>query len=180
MPPPSSGRRSTSRHRVQNNAAVEWNQALLDITSAPPAQGAAPSTVHPTRNFAILALAIDSAVNAIDHTHRPITGEPTAAYGASAPAAAVTAAHDALAALYPAHSADVDARLADDLATLPSDNATQQGILVGHAAAQLILNARAQDGAQTPSPPYTADPAPGRYQPTPPAAAAPVFTGWER
>ena len=51
----------------QNNAAIEWNQALLDITAAPPAPGAAPSTVQPTRNFAILALAIDGAVNC----HRP-------------------------------------------------------------------------------------------------------------
>jgi membrane-associated phospholipid phosphatase len=162
----------------QNNAAIEWNQALLDITSAPPAPGAAPSTVQPTRNFAILALAIDGAVNAIDHTHQPTTGEPTAAPGASAPAAAVTAAHDALVALYPAHQADLDTRLTNDLATLPSDNATQQGILVGRAAAQIILNSRAHDGADSPPPPYVADPAPGRYQPTPPSLATPVFTGW--
>ncbi len=139
---------------AQNNAAIEWNQALLDITSAPPAPGAPPSTVQPTRNFAILALAIDGAVNSIDHTHQPTTGEPTAPPGASAPAAAVTAAHDALVALYPAHQADLDARLANDLATLPSDSATQQGILVGQAAAQIILNSRAQDGADTPPPPY--------------------------
>ena len=54
----------------QNNAAIEWNAALLDITAVPPAPGAAPSTIEPTRNFAILALAIDGAVNSIDHTHR--------------------------------------------------------------------------------------------------------------
>jgi membrane-associated phospholipid phosphatase len=163
---------------TQNNAAIEWNQALLDITGAPTAPGAAPSTVQPTRNFAILALAIDSAVNAIDHTHQPTTGEPTADPGASAPAAAASAGHDALVALYPAHRADLDTRLTNDLATLPSDNATQQGILVGQAAARIILDSRAHDGAQTPPPPYQADPTPGRYQPTPPASAPPVFTGW--
>src|SRR6478736_3099571 len=81
---------------AQNNAAIEWNQALLDITAAPPAPGATPSTIQPTRNFAILALAIDGAVNSIDHTHQPTTGEPAATPGASAPAAAVSAAHDAL------------------------------------------------------------------------------------
>jgi hypothetical protein len=162
----------------QNNAAIEWNQALLDVAAAPPTPGAASSTVQPTRNFAILALAIDGAVNAIDHTHQPTTGEPTAPPGASAPAAAVTAGHDALVALYPAHRADFDTRLATDLATLPSDNATQQGILVGRAAAQLILNSRAHDGSDGAPSAYAADPAPGRYQPTPPAFAAPVFTGW--
>ena len=163
---------------TQQNAAIEWNQALLDITGAPTAPGVAPSTVQPTRNFAILALAIDSAVNAIDHTHQPTTGEPTADPGASAPAAAASAAHDALVALYPAHRADLDTRLTSDLATLPSDNATQQGIIVGQAAARIILDSRAHDGAQTPPPPYQADPTPGRYQPTPPASAPPVFTGW--
>src|SRR6478609_3656416 len=163
---------------TQHNAAIEWNQALLDITGAPTAPGAAPSTVQPTRNFAILALAIDSAVNAIDHTHQPTTGEPTADPGASAPAAAASAAHDALVALYPAHGADLDTRLTSDLATLPSDNATQQGILVGQAAARMILDSRAHDGADSPPPPHVADPAPGRYQPTPPASAPPVFTGW--
>jgi hypothetical protein len=163
---------------TQHNAAIEWNQALLDITGAPTAPGAAPSTVQPTRNFAILALVIDSAVNAIDHTHQPTTGEPTADPGASAPAAAASAAHDALVALYPAHRADLDTRLTNDLATLPSDNATQQGILVGQAAARIILDSRAHDGAQSPPPPYQADPTPGRYQPTPPASAPPVFTGW--
>ena len=86
---------------------------MLDVTAAPPTPGAAPSTVQPTRNFAILALAIDGAVNAIDHTHQPTTGEPTAPPGASAPAAAVTAGHDALVALYPAHRADLDTRLAN-------------------------------------------------------------------
>jgi hypothetical protein len=168
----------TTAPAPQNNAAIEWNQALLDITAAPPAKGAPASTIQPTRNFAILALAIDGAVNSIDHTHRPTTGEPTADPGASAPAAAASAGHDALVALYPDHLGDLDTRLANDLATMPNDNATQQGLLVGQAAARLILDSRAHDGPDTPAPPYSADPAPGRYQPTPPASAPPVFTGW--
>src|SRR6476469_6530425 len=63
----------TTAPAPQNNAAIEWNQALLDITAAPPAKGAPASTIQPTRNFAILALAIDGAVNSIDHTHQPTT-----------------------------------------------------------------------------------------------------------
>ena len=121
-------------------------------------RGAA-STVQPTRNFAILALAIDGAVNAIDHTHQPTTGEPTAPPGASAPRPRHRCPRCLV---YPAHRADIDTRLANDLATLPTDNATQQGILVGRAAAQLILNSRAHDGADSPAPPYAAEPAPGR------------------
>jgi membrane-associated phospholipid phosphatase len=160
------------------NAAIEWNQALLAIVAAPPVQGATPSAVHPTRNFAILALAIDTAVNAIDHTHQPDSAEPAAAPGASAPAAAVTAAHDTLVELYPDHRTDLDTRLAGDLAVIGDDDAARHGVLVGQAAARLILDYRAHDGADTPAAPYPADPAPGRYQPTPPASAAPVFTSW--
>ena len=162
----------------QVNAAVEWNQALLAIVGTLPAHGAAPATVHPTRNFAILALAVDTAVNAIDHTHQPDSGEPAASPGSSAPAAAVTAAHDTLAALYPDHRGDLDTRLAGDLAIIGNDTAAQQGILVGRAAARMILDSRARDRADTPALPYAADPAPGRYQPTPPASTPPVFTGW--
>jgi len=160
------------------NAAIEWNQALLAIVAAQPGPGAAPSTIHPTRNFAILALAIDTAVNAIDHTHRPDSGEPAPAPGASAPAAAVTAAHDTLVELYPDQRADLDNRLAGDLAATGNDGAAQQGVLVGRAAARLILNSRAHDGADLPAPPYMTDPAAGHYQPTPPASAPPVFTRW--
>ena len=130
------------------NAAIEWNQALLAIVSAPPVQGAAPATVHPTRNFAILALAVDTAVNAIDHTHQPDSGEPAAAPGVSAPAAAVAAGHDTLVALYPDHRADLDNRLAGDLAAIGNDDAAQQGILVGRAAARMILDDRAHGGEE--------------------------------
>ena len=42
----------------------------------------------------------------------------------------------------------------------------------------MILDSRTHDGSGTPAPPYVADPTPGRYQATPPAMAAPVFTGW--
>jgi hypothetical protein len=160
------------------NAAIEWNQALLAIVTAPPAPGAAPSTIHPTRNFAMLALAIDTAVNSIDHTHQPESGEPAATPGVSAPAAAVAAGHDTLVALYPDHREDLDNRLAGDLAAIGNDDAAQQGARVGHAAAQLILDSRAHDGADTPAPPYVTDSAPGHYQSTPPASAPPVFTTW--
>jgi hypothetical protein len=161
-----------------NNAAIEWNQALLAIVATPPAPGAAPGTIHPTRNFAILALAIDTAVNSIDHTHQPDSGEPAAAPGASAPAAAVTAGHDTLVELYPDHRADLDNRLAGDLAAIGNDDAAQRGVLVGRAAARMILDERAHDGADTTAPAYVTDPAPGRYQSTPPASAPPVFTRW--
>ena len=50
------------------NQVVQWNRTLLEIVRTP---GAQPKTVHPTRSFAILHVAIYDAVNAIDGTHRP-------------------------------------------------------------------------------------------------------------
>src|SRR5258708_12090717 len=50
------------------NPVVQWNRTLLLIVRTP---GAQPSTVHPTRSFAIMHAAIYDAVNAIDRTHRP-------------------------------------------------------------------------------------------------------------
>ena len=155
-PPPrcrADGRPGNAAPPPQNNAAIEWNQALLAITSAPPVQGAAPSTVQPTRNFAILALAIDTAVNAIDHTHQPTTGEPTAPPGASAPAAAVTAAHDALVALYPAHRArprhPAGQRSRDPAeTTMPPSKAFSSG----GRAAQIILDSPGPGRRRHPAP----------------------------
>ncbi len=162
------------------NGAVEWNQALLAIVSAPPAPGATPSTIHPTRNFAMLAAAVDDAVDAIDHTHTPYLRQPAAPAGASAPAAAAVAGHDVLVTLYPAQRVALDSRLADDLAALPPGRSTQDGVAVGHTAAAAILAARAGDGANAVPPPYLTTGAPGDFRPTPPGFAAPVFTGWGR
>ena len=58
------------------NAVIEWNRTLLVIVRTP---GAQPSTIHSTRNFAMLHAAIFDAVNNIDQ-----------------------AAHDVLISLYPA------------------------------------------------------------------------------
>jgi PAP2 superfamily len=51
-----------------------------------------------------------------------------------------------------------------------------RGIAAGHTAAQAILADRAQDGSGATPPLYTVPPAPGVFEPTPPATAA--FTHW--
>jgi hypothetical protein len=154
--------------------ATEWNAALLEIVPAT----STPGPIHPTRNFAVLAVAIDNAVNAVDHTHKPGQGQPDAPRGASARAAAAAAGHDTLVALYPDHHAALDSRLTGDLAMLPQNDSTRQGVSVGRAAARTVLDSRAHDGASATPPPYTTTGAPGDFRPTPPTSSAPVFTGW--
>jgi hypothetical protein len=91
------------------NPVVQWNQTLLVIVRTPGAQSA---TIHPTRSFAMMHAAIYDAVNSIDRTHSPYLVQIAhISRRASEDAAADTAAHDVLVALYPAFQAILDAQL---------------------------------------------------------------------
>ncbi|WP_066942475.1 phosphatase PAP2 family protein [Microtetraspora fusca] len=156
------------------NVVIEWNRTLLDIVRSPHAE----STIHPTRNFAIMSAAVYDAVNAISRAH-PLYGSGLAApRDASRPAAAAAAAHDTLTALYPAHKAGLDRQLASDLAGIPDGRAKQEGIKVGAQAARAIIALRAHDGADATPPRYSTTGKPGDYRSTPPAFKAPEFTHW--
>src|SRR5262245_60225033 len=78
--------------------------------------------------FAMVHLAVYDAVNAIEgrpferYASRPVVDRP-----ASADAAAATAAHHVLVALFPTQVDDLDAKYAASLALLPDDVATVNG-----------------------------------------------------
>ena len=155
---------------------VDWNQELATILKTP---GAQPATVHPTRSYAILHAAVYDAVVSITHADTPYLFQVTANRDARPDAAANQAAHDTLVGLYPSMRTTLDRMLAWELAFLPSDRPTQDGIGVGHRVATLMLAARAGDGSAATPPPFVLpDPAPGNYQTTPPNHPTPVFTNW--
>ena len=154
---------------------VAWNQELLHIVQTP---GAQPATVHPTRSFAILHAAIYDSVVSITKDDPAYLVSVPAARGARPDAAAAQAGHDTLAALYPMQQAVLDDQLAAELGAIPDGVAKQEGIQVGHDTAMRLLAFRAGDGSAATPPPFVAGNAPGDYRPTPPAFAAPVFTGW--
>ncbi|MGI5488348.1 phosphatase PAP2 family protein [Microtetraspora malaysiensis] len=160
---------------AQGNVVIEWNRTLLDIVRSPHAE---PSTIHPTRNFAIMSAAVYDAVNAISRAHPLYGSSLTAPRDASRPAAAAVAAHDTLTALYPAHKASLDSQLSNDLAGIPDGRAKQEGIKIGAQAARAIIALRAHDGADATPPPYSTTGKPGDYRSTPPAFKAPEFTHW--
>jgi hypothetical protein len=122
--------------------------------------------------LAMVHLAIYDAVNAIEGA--PFEGYasvPAVDRPASAEAAVATAAHDVLVALFPAQSADLDAKYAASLAAVPDDIAKANGIAVGQQAASAILTKRAQDGRDA-TVIYTPSSGPGVWVPTPPAFLA--------
>jgi len=157
-------------------SVVDWNKELVDIVKAP---GSQPATVHPTRSYALLHAAMYDAVVSITHADQPYAFEVSADPGARPDAAADQAAHDVLLMLYPSVQPALDQLLSTELAALPSGQATQDGIKVGHTVAVLMLAERAGDGsAAKPAPFVVPVPQPGAYQLTPPNHPAPMFATW--
>jgi PAP2 superfamily len=155
------------------DAAVRWNQTLLQIVRTP---GAQPATIHSTRSFAALHVAMYDAIEAIDGhratyalhlRHRP---------SASDTAAAEVAAHDVLVNLYPAMKDTLDGQETSELAELPAGPRTDRGIAVGQKAAAAVLAKRVNDGSGVTPPVYMSTGAPGAFDPAPPTVA--VFTHW--
>ena len=163
------------------NVVVQWNRTLLVIVRTP---GAQPTTVHPTRSFAIMHAAIYDAVNAIDGSHRPyLVRLRDASRFASQDAAAASAAHEVLAALYPKFQAMLDEQLQQSLASIPDGADKSEGIAIGNTVADEILALRSNDGSDASPMPFvfTNPPAPGAYQSTPPNfPKQPQFTHWSQ
>lgn len=79
--------------------------------------------------------------------------------------AAAVAAHDVLAASFPASQGALDADLATTLGTLPPTSCDQAATGAGQLAASSMLAARADDGRGDPSYVYSRPAAPGVWQP---------------
>jgi hypothetical protein len=156
---------------------IEWNQTLLQLIRTP---GVQPATVHPTRNLAIMHLAIYDAVNAIERIGARYAKGIAAGKHASAVAAADEAAHDTLVALYPTRQADLDSQLNDDLAKISNGTAKRQGVAIGQASAKAIVTMRTGDGSDASPPQLPAGTTPGSYRPTPPNFVPPAFTHWPK
>jgi hypothetical protein len=161
------------------NPVVQWNRTLLLIVRTP---GAQPATVHPTRSFAIMHAAIYDAVNVIERTHKPylVRLTPVSRF-ASQDAAAASAAHEVLVALYPTFKTLVDDQLQQSLASIQDDADKAEGITIGRTVADQILALRSNDGSTAPPVPFFFGNAPGNYQSTPPNfPKQPQFTHWSQ
>jgi PAP2 superfamily protein len=159
---------------TQPDQVLEWNQNLLALVQAP---GAQPTSIHPTRTLAITELAVYDAVNAIDRQDAPYLFHGPAPRGASANAAAASAARTALLALLPTQQSAIDADFQTSLTQLGSGPHVRRGIRVGEEAANAILAVRANDGATATPPTFVPQFGPGNYQlTTQPNPKPAVFT----
>jgi hypothetical protein len=169
------GAKSNTANAYSGAIVIAWNKELLHIVLTP---GAQPATVHPTRSYAILHAAIYDAVVSITRDAPAYVFSVNAPSGARPDAAAATAGHDTLVALYPKWKAALDQQLATELAAIPNGAGKQQGIQVGQTVAARLIATRANDGSAATPQPFVPGNQPGNYRLTPPKFAAPVFTNW--
>jgi hypothetical protein len=114
-------------------------------------------------------LAIYDAVNATEgFPFKAYAVTPAVVTPASSEAAAATAAHDVLVALFPNQRTDLDAKYAASLAAIPDGPAKTNGISVGQQTATGLLMIRANDGRDAVVS-YSPATGPGAWIPTPPA-----------
>ena len=160
------------RSLMSASVVLEWNQLALDAIRLTPN-----SFLSGSRALAITQAAVYDAVNAIDGTYAPYAFSGQAPPGASAEAAAATAAYHTLVEFFPTRQAVFDTALASSLAAIPDGPAENQGVAVGRAAAASILAVRRHDGADEVVP-YTPGTEPGDWRPTPPLFLPALGTQW--
>ena len=142
------GAKHSADRNAPNNANVvsDWNATLLEAL----ATAGTPAPVG-TRLGAIVQSAVFDAVNGVKPRFTAIHVQPAAPKHASAEAAAASAAHEALVALFPAQQAMLDARLAASLAAIGGrkeedhKGSIANGVAWGKTVADAILAWRAAD-----------------------------------
>src|SRR5437016_1032090 len=162
---------------VRADVVTDWNTIAISTVSADTLPA------RQVRDVAMVHAAMFDAMNAIRPYYTPAMVLITAKGYASREAAAAQAAHDVLAALFPAQQADLDAKLAASLAQIPDDDTHGHrpkywGIRAGQVAAVAVLSARQNDHAFD-SVPFTPLPGAGEYQFTPGCNAITISVpGW--
>jgi PAP2 superfamily len=140
---------------------TDWDaKATAEVVTAPVALG--------ERECAIVNLAMFDAVNSLARKYPAYLVREDGFEGASADAAAASAAANALARLYPQRAAEFKNSLDEYLKGLSGTEATLgSGVQLGKRVAERLVAARADDGANAPDA-YRPKTQPGVYVPTAP------------
>ena len=146
------------------DVVTRWMEQALDTTRSERLGAAGAS-----RLYAMVAVAMYDAVNAIDRARR-LSSRPQALVSSEgAPrsgdrrAAAAGAAHAVLSALHPALATRYDMQLADDLEALRKSYRVTRGLDWGASVGYAVVEERADDGS-SPSETLPGGDAPGRFR----------------
>src|SRR5947207_10572899 len=137
--------RTLFAHAPPIDPVIEWNNVLI---AALRADRTLPGPGYSSRSGAMVHAAIFDAVNAIDGSYEPyMPGMPQAKKSTSIDAAVAAAGWRVLTEVYPAQKSMLDAALATTLARVKNGPDETRGVLLGLAAADQMMTARANDHA---------------------------------
>ena len=119
------------------------------------------------RTLAMVHVAMSDAINTVQNRYTRVVATLPAAPGASAEAAAATAARQILTQIYPEQKAKIEEAYAASLKAIPDGPAKTEGIKLGMEVAEAVQADRANDGTNAPDT-YRPHAAPGAYVPTTP------------
>ena len=159
---------------VRADVVTRWNEIATTVIT-PPVTTLAPP--HQARIYALMHVAIHDALNAIERRSRPYALASRPDLGASPEAAVATAAYRVLVQAIPAQQALLEAEYQAALASIPAGEARLRGVVIGQAAAAVIISLRSADGS-TAQVSYTPGTEPGDWQPTPPGLLPALAPGW--
>jgi hypothetical protein len=147
-----SGTQTSRSDVVRRWNAIAVDASGLDHTPVTPGEtrtaGEQLGPGRASRAMAIVHIAMFDAANAIVGRYESYGDVGRAPRGTSVDAAVAQAAHDTLVAMFPSQQATFDAALFRELIRVWDRRARRDGIAVGRRAAEVILAARADDGAQ--------------------------------
>src|SRR5215472_19051994 len=119
------------------------------------------------RTLAMVHVAMSDAINTVQNRYTRVVATLPAAPGASAEAAAATAARQILTQVYPEQKAKIEEAYATSLKAIPDGTAKAEGIKLGMEVAEAVQADRANDGTNIPDT-YRPHTTPGAYVPTTP------------
>jgi hypothetical protein len=117
------------------------------------------------RTLAMVHVAMSDAINTVQNRYARVVATLPAAPGASAEAAAATAARQILTQIYPEQKARIEETYAASLMAIPDGPAKTEGIKLGMEVADAVQADRANDGTNAPDT-YRPHAAPRAYVPT--------------
>jgi hypothetical protein len=138
------------------HVVTDWDQQAVALAS--------PGHVG-QREMALVHLAMFDAANSIEQRYRPYLVQLTVPAETSQEAAAASAASTVLLLLHPDAAGQIESKLAASLAAVAEGAAKSDGITLGRAVAERILQERARDGTDAPDD-YRPQTKPGVYVPT--------------
>jgi hypothetical protein len=117
------------------------------------------------RTLAMVHVAMSDAINTVQNRYTRVVATLPAAPGASAEAAAATAARQILTQIYPKQKAKIEEAYAASLKAIPDGAAKTEGIKLGMEVAEAVQADRSNDGTNVPDT-YRPHTTPGAYVPT--------------